>query len=562
MPRHRQALRSVLASVVALAAVFVSAPGAEPAVAAPGAAASVPTGFPSCPAPEEYPPAESGYHGYDEVMCTIHAIAQAHPRIVRVGSIGTSFEGRDIPVVRISDNVAIDEGEPEVLLDGLHHAREHLSGEMALSVIDLLTGGYGTDARITAIVDSRVTWVVPVVNPDGYVYELSGPPEAPYLEWRKNRQPNGPPDSGIPTGTDLNRNYAFRWGGPGSSADPGSVVYRGAAPFSAPEAAAMRDFILGRVIDGRQRITSHISLHTSGEQILYPYSHTLIDLPAAMTALDHEVFVAMANTMALGNGYTPMQASDLYLHSGSQQDWAYATQRIFSFTFELYPDPGMDIDPVPDEDIARETERNHEAILFLLEHADCPYRAIGKVASHCGPLFDDLEAERGWKIDPSGTDTATAGVWARGHPESTASRAAKQLGDAWSGRYALVTGLALLGCARCNDVDGGVTRVRSPMVRLPAVRASRLRLRYFLGHGGDADATDGLRIAVIDGLTRTVVLRMAATPGVHAPAAWRGISADLGPWAGKKIRIQLEARDSGTDSLLEAGVDEVRITAP
>jgi hypothetical protein len=401
-----------------------------------------------------------------------------------------------------------------------------------------------------------------VVNPDGYVYELSGPREAPYMAWRKNRQPNGPSDSGIPAGTDLNRNYAFRWGGPGSSGDPGSFVYRGAAPFSAPEAAAMRDFILRRVVDGRQRISSHISLHTAGEQILYPYTHTLTDVPTAMTALDHEVFVAMADTMARGNGYTPMQGSDLYLHSGSQQDWAYATQRIFSFTFELYPERGVDIDPVPDEDIARETERNHEAILYLLEHAGCPYRAIGKAASHCGPLFDDLEAERGWRIDPSGSDTATGGVWARGDPESTAPTAARQLGDAWSGRYALVTGLASLGCARCNDVDGGVTRARSPSVTLPATGASRLRLRYFLGHGSDADAADGLRIAVIDGLTRTVIARVAATPGVHSPAAWRGISADLGPWAGETIRIQFEARDTVADSLLEAGVDEVRITAP
>ena len=45
--------------------------------------------------------------------------------------------------------MAVDENEPEVLFDGLHHAREHLSLEQTLAILRWLTTGYGTDPRIT-----------------------------------------------------------------------------------------------------------------------------------------------------------------------------------------------------------------------------------------------------------------------------------------------------------------------------------------------------------------------------------------------------------------------------
>ena len=85
----------------------------------------------------------------------------------RVSSIGKSYQGRDIWAAKVSDNVAIDEDEPEVLFDWLHHAREHLSLEQDLAILRWLTDGYGTDPRITDIVDTREIWIVFAVNPDG-----------------------------------------------------------------------------------------------------------------------------------------------------------------------------------------------------------------------------------------------------------------------------------------------------------------------------------------------------------------------------------------------------------
>ncbi|MBA3308281.1 MAG: zinc carboxypeptidase [Chloroflexi bacterium] len=504
-----------------------------------------------------YPPEDAGYHSYEEMVAEIRQVASDHPDIVRLSSIGETYKGRTIHLLRISDEPDRDEGEPEVLFDALHHAREHLTPEMALSIIHLLTDGYGTDPRITAIVDSRVIWVVPMLNPDGLAYDLRGDP---YRGWRKNRQPNA---AGESIGTDLNRNYGYRWGGTGASADPASQVYRGAAPWSAPETRAMRDFILSRRIDGRQRIRTLITFHTAGELILYPYGYTYADRPSDMTALDERTLRTLAETMAASNGYVAQQSSDLYLTSGGKLDWTYGRERILGFTFELYPSGGSGIDRFypPDELIVQETQRNHEAVLYLLEQSDCPYRVIGKEAGYCGPFFDDLEVGRGWLVDADGTDTATGGTWQRGVPEATNLSGPKQIGAAVSGRAAMATGRKTLGCASCNDVDGGVTTVRSPSIDLPASQPTWLRLRYTLAHTDSATPEDGFRVVIVSEGTRTVVFQDLAT-AVDRDGKWQRLKLDLAPWDGRRVQVQLEAFDMGAPSLVEAAVDDVRVTLP
>jgi murein tripeptide amidase MpaA len=124
-----------------------------------------------------------------------------------------------------------------VFFDGLHHAREHLTVEQALAIVRWLTDGYGTNDRITNIVNKREIFVVPMVNPDGGEYDLTGDP---YRAWRKNRQPNAGSSA---VGTDLNRNYDYRWGCcGGSSGSKSALTYRGPKAFSAPETRAIRDF--------------------------------------------------------------------------------------------------------------------------------------------------------------------------------------------------------------------------------------------------------------------------------------------------------------------------------
>lgn len=326
-----------------------------------------------------FPPADSAYHDYSEMVTVIQQAAADHPAIFSLFSLGNSYEGRTIWAGKISDNVATDESEPEVLLTHHQHAREHLTVEMALYTLAMLTDEYGTTPQITDLVNGREIWMVFDMNPDGGEYDIA---TGTYRSWRKNRQPNS---GSSYVGTDLNRNWGYRWGCcGGSSGTTSSETYRGPAPFSAPETTLVRNFVDSRVVGGRQQITVAIDFHSYSELILWPYGYTATDVPADMTQDDRDAMVAMGQAMAATNGYVAEQASDLYVTDGTINDWLYGVHGILNYTFEMYPktSAGGGFYP-PDEVIPAETARNRQAVLYLIGQADCAYRTIGKEAAYC-----------------------------------------------------------------------------------------------------------------------------------------------------------------------------------
>jgi hypothetical protein len=326
-----------------------------------------------------FPPADSAYHDYAEMVAELQQAAFDHPGIFSLFSLGLSYEGRTVWAGKISDNVGTDEDEPEVLFTHHQHAREHLTVEMGLYTLKMLTDEYGIDPQITNLVDNREIWIVFDMNPDGGEYDVA---TGSYVSWRKNRQPNAGTSA---VGTDLNRNWGYRFGCcGGSSGTASSDTYRGAAGFSAPETALVRDFVASRVVGGVQQITAHIDFHTYAELVMWPYGYTLTDVPADMTQDDHDAFAAMGQAMAASNGYVAQQMSDLYITDGTVCDWLYGVHRIFSYTFEMYPVTSAQggFYP-PDEVIPAQTSRNRAAVLYLLDKADCPYSVIGKQAQYC-----------------------------------------------------------------------------------------------------------------------------------------------------------------------------------
>lgn len=543
-PRHRR-LRAP--ALTALLAALVLPLAATPAAAA------------------DFPDRDGAYHNYDEMVADIQAVEAARPEIVDVFSIGTSYQGRDIWAAKISDNVATDEPEKEILVDALHHAREHMTVEQALYLLHLLADNYGTDSLVTTLVDHRETYIIFNLNPDGGEYDLTctGSARPPYCAWRKNRQPNAGTTA---RGTDLNRNYDYRWACcKGSSGNPANLMYRGPAPFSAPETRVLRDFVNSRIVDGIQQIRAHVTLHTNGQLILWPYGYTKTNLPADMSAEDHATFVAMGRAMAARNGYRAQQSSDLYVTDGDQIDWMYGRHRIFSFTWELYPPETATVwgdHYPPDEAIAPQTARNRTALLYLLDIADCPYRAIGRQNANCGAFFDDMEIYRGWSTNPDGTDTATNGHWARRNPGPTSSGGRPmQLDATVSGSQAIVTGGPSGASANQYDLDGGATTMRSAPIHLPAVTGP-LTFRYYFAHGTNSSSADGFRVWIEgeDG-TRTQVFREVGSRTLDG-AAWARVTVPLTAWAGQTIRVWFGAVDGGPDSLVEAAVEDVRVERP
>ena len=515
------------------------------AVASPAAAAAA-----------DFPAGYLGYHTYAEMVADIDAVVGAHPGIARKVSIGTTYKGRTMWAVKISDNVGLDEAEPEVLFDGLTHADEHMGLEMTLKIIHWLVNGYGVDGRITKIVDTREVWVIPAVNPDGAEYDISG---GKFHFWRKNRQPT-PGTTAV--GTDLNRNFGYRWGGGGrTSKNPFAITYRGPSAFSAPETRNIRDFLASRVVGGRQQIRTAITFHEAGRLVMWPYGYTYANVPVDMTSSDHDALVIIGKHMAATNGYKPEQASDLYVTSGTTRDYEYGKYRIFAYTFEMsvvdYPDDAL---------IPAETGRNKAAVLYLIERAGCPLAVLGTATrvARCGAFDDDLEVLRGWTINADGTDTATAGRFQIGNPAATSnSTGMKQLGVVTSGRHALITGTAAGSWAGANDVDGGRTSATSPAIILPATAGQKLQFRWTFADDSSAVIGDELRAEILDvgAATATAVLVVHGTSTVRN-ASWHLASIDLSAYAGRTIRIRFSATDAGSNSLVEAGVDDVRVTQP
>jgi carboxypeptidase T len=511
-----------------------------------------------------FPPKDSRYHTYAEMVADIKAVEAARPSIVDVFSIGKSYQGRDIWAAKISDNVKTDEDEPEILIDALHHAREHMTVEQAIYLLHLLAYGYSSDATVKKLVDSREIWIIFEVNPDGAEYDLTctGSSHPPYCAWRKNRQPNAGSSA---IGTDLNRNYGYDWGCcGGSSGNTSSITYRGPKAFSAPETRVIRDFVNSRVKNGIQQIRAHVTLHTNGQLILWPYGHTYTDIPADMSVDDHATFVAMGKAMAKLNGYHPEQSSELYITDGDEIDWMYGVHRIFSFTWELYPPETSTVwgDHYPaDEHIAPETARNRGALLYLVDIGGCPYRAIGKEHYLCGAYNDDFEIPRGWTTDPYGTDTATSGQWVRRTPQGTsAGGVPMQLAKVTSGSRAMVTGYLAGTSANSYDLDGGTTTVRSALIKVPATPGN-LTFRYYFAHGANSSHSDSFRAYIEAGGTKALVYRdlgSAFTVG----ARWKRIGVSIGDWAGQTVRIVFTATDAGPNSLVEAGIDDVRVEQP
>lgn len=174
-------------------------------------------------------------------------------------------------------------------------------------------------------------------------------------------------------------------------------------------------------------------------------------------------------------------------------------------------------------------------------------------------VFEDtFETNLGWQTNPNSTDTAVSGAWERGDPEATDSSGVKQLGTTTSGANDLVTARLAGASAGANDIDGGVTSIRSPAITLPATGTLTLSFSQYLAHGSNATNADFLRVSVVGATTSVVFQRLASATDVDG--AWATATASLNAFAGQTVRLLIEAADAGTASLVEAGIDDVRIT--
>ncbi len=373
-----------------------------------------------------------GFRTWSETIAYLDSLSAAYPAICSPRfSIGQSWEGRDLWVVKISDNHAVDEDEPEVFYNSLIHAREGASLASILRYMEWLLQNYGVDPEVTEVIDNRELFFLPVFNPDGYVYNQTTNPTGGGM-WRKNRRTSGQPTT---PGVDLNRNWGYQWGydDEGSSPNPSDATYRGPSAFSEPETQAVRDFSFAR------DFTIVHNVHTYSNLVLWPWGYDYIYTD------EEDFFRILGDSMVQYNGYSPGISWTLYPTNGASDDWYWgdtlSKPRTISLTTEIGSStdgfwPSLSRIPV----LAEENILPH---FFLAKIADRPYALkppaapVASVPDSSGGAFtvswnhsdtvnpavsfrlielgdrqsvtDDAEADYGyWQVDTWGLSTTRA----------------------------------------------------------------------------------------------------------------------------------------------------------
>jgi carboxypeptidase T len=249
--------------------------------------------------------------------------AAAYPTIAQTFSVGKSLEGRDIWAIKITSNVsAANTGKPRILFNGMHHAREVMSVEIPLDIIDQLLTQYGKDPKVTQWVNTTEIWVLPMFNVDG-----NNKVWTQQNMWRKNVRGG--------YGVDINRNYPYAWAScSGSSSSKGAQDYHGPSAASEPETLVMMNLV--KTI----RPTFDISYHSYSEIVIYPYGCEGQHVP------NREVVEGTGQEMAKllvsdngRNGYRAGTSSELlYSTDGTDIDWMYHEYQVIPYVIEVNSD--------------------------------------------------------------------------------------------------------------------------------------------------------------------------------------------------------------------------------
>ncbi len=275
-----------------------------------------------------------GYMTFDTVVSRLDQMRAEYPNYVsQKFSIGTTFEGRTMWAVRITNGPNSPTGRPEVMYHALIHAREPESMETQFYYFYWLLENATTDPIARYILNNREIYWVPVYNADGYVYNQTTNPNGGGM-WRTNRHNTG---SGCGY-TDVNRNYGtyqyWNSSNGGSSTDPcngGQGTYRGPSPFSEIEGQNMMNFVNSR------HFNASFGAHTYGNYLIKPWAWS----DPAVTPDDNKFSQFLADMKASNPVYTtgtPSQTVGYFVRGGSD-DWYYndsthAGHHIFGITPE------------------------------------------------------------------------------------------------------------------------------------------------------------------------------------------------------------------------------------
>ena len=247
------------------------------------------------------------YASYKETIAFLEEAVGTHPHLIKVDSIGTTWEGRPIMMATISTEVAYADKKPALLYTGSIHAREWIGNELAIKFIQYILDNYRFEPRLLDALTRNTLYIVPCLNPDGFEYSRTH-----FSFWRKNRRNNGDGTFGV----DLNRNFSthFKRG-----ADTSSNIYSGPEPFSEPETRAIKDFV-----ETHDNIRIALDYHSQGN-VFFPahkFNHESelegTDLNVLCANMVHEIHKVTGRKYGIHRGKPPAN-----LINGSGREYYY-----------------------------------------------------------------------------------------------------------------------------------------------------------------------------------------------------------------------------------------------
>jgi carboxypeptidase A4 len=269
------------------------------------------------------------YHSYEEHLQFITDIQAAFPDNSEIFTIGESVEGRELTGIHLwgKDGKGAN---PGIIWHGTVHAREWIVAPTVEYLTYKIVEDYQSgEALITETLDSHDFYVIPIVNPDGFIFTNTD-----NRLWRKNRQERSGQTC---VGTDINRNWPNKWDVPGgSSPSPCSETYRGLEPGDTPENQALANHTLA--VAESTGVKSYIDWHSYGKYILLPYGYSCsLEIPELDSQLEVAGGVAAAIKEVDGLDFTyGPTCSTLYQTAGGSNDWAYDVAGVeYSWVIEL-----------------------------------------------------------------------------------------------------------------------------------------------------------------------------------------------------------------------------------
>lgn len=301
---------------------------------------------------------DAHYYSYEELTDLLKSLDQEYSDIFMYESLGNSHEGRDLWLVKISDNVEINESEPRVLYTGGMHGNEKPGYQTIITSIISILENYTTSnvnesftERVRNIVNNTELFFIPMVNPDGVEANKR-------KNCRENKCILG---KTLFSGVDICRNFDYLWNDVFEHPfryiflprtiddliwvikqknfymfersvvrypflDFGSIVgggyYRGPNPFSEPESQAIKQVV------EEHDIKIWLDYHIYGEEIRIP------EVPS-FNGDDYYTFQSIAENITKIDGYNIFIPPDCLDQACRPYEWMYTNHNIFCFIVEI-----------------------------------------------------------------------------------------------------------------------------------------------------------------------------------------------------------------------------------